>query len=340
MDGNLIDLTNITSRELEVLRLSPGSASIGTTRTKIFDSKDAEELSKCFKRNNIRYFINIGGNGTIQQTKAISLFIDDVQMAAVPKTVDNDLGDANFEELWFTPGFPSCVNYWYHKMRMLDNESRGASSHDRVLVAQTFGRETGFIAGSMRMYDKDRKLPLMLLLPEDQQSTESIMSKIDDYLRRFNRVLIGICEGYEIEQYDYNHDLSGQRMYGSSYSTAMQQMINMCNRNGIQARGYNPTVDQRQNFNYTLDSDIRTSYNIGEKVVKNLTFGESHFFQSFSRQGLCSIPLNDINNYSRTLKKEWIDYEHFDVTDDYINYLSEFVSVTAGRKLFTFGRVL
>ena len=36
MDNSLIDLTYLTKHEIEVLMYSSGSASIGTTRTKIF----------------------------------------------------------------------------------------------------------------------------------------------------------------------------------------------------------------------------------------------------------------------------------------------------------------
>jgi len=339
MSDSIIDLTNITKEELEVLKLSPGSASIGTTRTKIFNEEDARILCEYFKKYDIKYFVNIGGNGTIKQTKSISSFIDDIQMAAAPKTVDNDLGDQSFKDLWFTPGFPSCVNYWYHKMHMLDNENKGAFSHDKVLVAQTFGRETGFIVGSMRMYDPDRKSPIILLLPEDQRGTDAVISKIDDCLTKFGRAIVGICEGYNIEHYDYNYDLSGQRMYGSSTSTAMQQLINLCNNNNMQARGYNPTIDQRQNFNYTLNSDIKVSYNIGEQIIKNFIVGKSHFFQSFSKEGLLNIPLQKIKNYSRILKNEWIDHSNFDVTDEYLSYISEFTDIMPKKKTYVFGKV-
>ena len=340
MSDGLIDLTNMSQHNLEILKNSPGSASIGTTRTKIFNAQDVEKLRQYFKKYNIKYFVNIGGNGTIKQTQTIASYIKDVQMAAAPKTVDNDLGDQNFEDLWFTPGFPSCVNYWYHKMQMLDNENCGASSHDKILIAQTFGRETGFIVGSLRLFDVERKLPIILLIPEDQQKPETILNKIDDNLRKFGRNLIGICEGYTIQEYKYNYDLSGQRMYGSSSSNAMQQLINLCSENGIQARGFNPTIDQRQNFSYTLDKDVQISYIIGKEIVKNFMMDESHFFQSYSRGGLCAISLNKINNYSRNLKEEWISRGNFDVTDEYLSYLKEIVPITPSRKLFTFGAVL
>jgi 6-phosphofructokinase len=339
MSDSIIDLTDTTNLELSVLRSSPGSASIGTTRIKIITTQDIDYLNSSFVRYNIGYFINIGGNGTIKQTKSIASCIDGVQIASAPKTVDNDLGDNNFEDLWFTPGFPSCVNYWAHKMQMLDNENRGASSHDKVLIAETFGRETGFIVGSLRFFDQDRRTPLVLLIPEDHQTPDKVLAKIDNTLCESGRVLIGICEGYSIKEYDYNYDLSGQIMYGSSSSSASQQLINLCSENDIQARGFNPTIDQRQNFNHTLDTDINISYNIGREIIENFMKGESHFFQSYSKDGLHILPLEMIEDYSRTLKESWIDRGSFDVTNEYISYLNEFVPNTLDRKLFTFGSI-
>ena len=340
MDDRLLDLTNLSTSDLKVLRDSPGSASIGTTRTRIFSEQDLRILNEKFKKYNIGYFINIGGNGTIKQTKSIAKYIQDVCVAAAPKTVDNDLGDKEFEDLWYTPGFPSCVNFWTHKVRMLDNENRGAHTNDKVLIAQTFGRETGFLVGSLRHYDKQRSLPLVLLIPEDQQDYQKVIGKIDNTLCKFDRVIVGVCEGYKIKDFDYSYDLTGQKKYGSSASSAMQQLINLCSENNIQARGYNPTIDPRQNFNYTTKSDLNVSYKIGAEIIQNFAMNMSHFFQSYSRQGCKTIALNKIDDYSRVMKDEWIDYGNFDVTDKYIQYLDELTNYTVRKRLFIQGAVV
>lgn len=340
LQDNLIDLTDISLKELKILKNSPGSASIGTTRTKIFNKSDLNSIKKYFKKYQIGYFVNIGGNGTIKQSKLISTCINDIKIAAAPKTVDNDLGDQSFNQLWYTPGFPSCVNYWYHKMKMLNNENIGSADHDKVIATQTFGRETGFIVGSLRLSDKFRKTPLMLLLPEDQQDNDAILKRVEENIKEFGRCIVAMSEGYKIKNYDKNYDLTGQVMYGSSSSTALQQFINLCNENGIQARGFNPTIDQRQNFEYTVESDINNSYIVGCEIIKNFMKGKSHFFQSYSKSGFSAIDLNKINNYSRVMKKEWIDFGKFDVTDEYIKYLESIMIPTTPKKLFVYGNVV
>ena len=335
----------LTESDTHVIKNSPGSASIGTTRVEIFNEKQLHELENIFDNNNIKYFINIGGNGTIKQSKSIASKINDISIAAAPKTVDNDLGDSEFEDLWFTPGFPSCANYWYHKTRMLNNENIGACTHDKVIIAQAFGRKTGFITGAMRLFDPDRNTPLVLLLSEDQQPAHVVIEKIKQKVSDHGRAIVGICEGYDVSEYDFEYDKSGQEMYGSSSSSAVQELVNLCIKNNIQARGYNPTVDQRQNFEYTLSSDLDISYKIGEEIINNFSKGKSHFFQSYSKSGLKAIDLNDINNFSRVMKDEWIDWGNFDVSDSYIEYLKEFTDIekhklTSRNKLFVKGKVV
>jgi len=161
------------------------------------------------------------------------------------------------------------------------------------------------------------------LLPEDQQPPEKVIGKIENTLIQHDRAIVGICEGYGVSDCNFVYDKTGQAMYGSSDSSAMQQLINLCVKSGIQARGYNPTIDQRQNFEHTVDFDINLSYSIGREVVTNFNLGINNFFQSYSRKGLISIDLKDIDSFSREMKKEWIDTGNFDVSDNYIKYLRD-----------------
>ena len=338
LQEKFIDLTSYSPSQLSIIKESPGSASIGTTRVKIYDEKELSEVVQLFTSHDIGYFINIGGNGTIRQTKSIASHCEDVSVCAAPKTVDNDLGDAQCEKMWYTPGFPSCVNYWYHKILMLDNENRGASTHDKVLIAQSFGRDTGFIVGSMRMADPQRELPLILLLPEDQQDPDSILSKIEQVLVKHDRAIIGVSEGYKLGSRDLEYDLSGQPMYGSSKSMVAQELVGLCMENHIRARSYIPTIDQRQNFEHTLKSDIDVAHSLGEQIIKNFMKGERHFFQTYTRQGPNTIALDSICDFTRRMKSEWIDHANYDVTSSYLSYLSSFVKTSPTRSLYAGGK--
>ncbi len=337
IDGNFIELSNYSDFQLEIIKNSPGSASIGTTRTKIFTQGELEDIERLLKLYNIGYFINIGGNGTIKQTQSIASVCKDIFISAAPKTVDNDLGDQECSKMWYTPGFPSCVNYWFHKTIMLNNENSGAFSHDKVLIAQTFGRDTGFIVGSMRIADPLRKMPLILLIPEDQKSPEDVMEKIKNTVKKHGRAVVGISEGYKIKKYDFRYDLSGQPMYGSSNSTSAQELVNLCMGSDLQARSYIPTIDQRQNFEHTLKSDLDIAYELGKEIILNFNKGKSHFFQTFSNSGVSTIPLANIKDFSRKMKKEWVNSGNYDVTDEYLEYLNSFTDLSPSKKLYVGG---
>ena len=329
LEGRLADLTDLSAAEMMRIRDTPGSSVIGTSRVAVIRPRELHHMRDVFRRLQIRYFINIGGNGTIKQTRRIARHLGErLAVAAVPKTVDNDLGDGAFQVVYFTPGFPSCVNYWTRKLALLNIENVGAASHDRVLVAQTFGRETGFIAGAARVADVERRLPLLLLLPEDQQPLSAVLARIDAMVRCHGRVLVVISEGYGIGNVGERRDAIGQVMFGSCQTTAAQLLVTACIDAGIQARSFIPTIDQRQAVADRLAFDLDLAVRLGSFAVERLAAGETAFLASV-RAGtpdhpLITIPFSSFSDYSRRMPPAWIDAGNFDVTDAYVEYLMSF----------------
>lgn len=332
LNEDLVDLTNLDDKALALLKTTPGSGFLGTTRITPLSDREIQRLFEVIDAYKIGYFINIGGNGTIKQTKSIADKMGpvDLKIAAAPKTVDNDLGDAEFQKVYFTPGFPSCVRYWVHKLHLLNQESLGACSHDRVLVAQTFGRETGFLSGAPRVGDTERRFPLLLLLPEDQQNLDAVISAIEKTLSQQKRVIVILSEGYQVGDLGQVYDPSGQIMYGSSGTTAAQLLVNHLMKNGIQTRAYIPTVDQRLEIMFTSEMDMNFSYQLGEFIIRSFDEGKTHFLASVSRYHseqpqMDALPLASINNFSRVMPKRWIWRGAFDVSNDYVDYLRPFL---------------
>ena len=60
----------------------------------------------------ISNIINIGGNGTLQQSIDLSSKLPELNFVSCPKTVDNDLGDINFNKMLTNPGFISSIYIW------------------------------------------------------------------------------------------------------------------------------------------------------------------------------------------------------------------------------------
>lgn len=330
---SLIDLTGLTENDLELLYYTPASGFIGTTRVKPLGEDELTRLADVFAAHDVGYFVNIGGNGTIKQSVSISKRLEaEVSIAAVPKTVDNDLGDAEFEKVLYTPGFPSCAQYWRHKVWIMNQENLGAFSHDQVLITQTFGRKTGFLAGCARLGDIERRIPLIILLPEDQRPLYEVLEYIKNTVIERSRAIVVLAEGYEVGDLGERYDLSGQVMYGTSRTTGVQLLVNHCADNGIQARGFVPGFDQRSDISFVSALDLQRAHGLGKETVERLAAEENNFLASIAarpgRPGdveFVSVGFDQADDYSRVLRPEWISYGNFDVTDEYVGYVEPLI---------------
>ena len=327
INKNLVDRTKIKDSQLELLRITPSSSFIGTTRVKPINNNEMESFLNCLEEHSIGTLLNIGGNGTIKQSQDIASKAERLKVISLPKTVDNDLGDMKCEHVLFTPGFPSCANYWKYRVALMDHENRGACSHDKVLITQTFGRETGFLAGTARLADPQRKLPLIILLPEEQRPISEVLGAIDKMIIKKGRCIVVMSEGYEIGDLGTMLDYSNQTMYGSSKSTAAQLLTTACNNEGIQARSFIPSVDQRLDISTALEFDLRWAEELGKMAVTSALMGKDRFLSTISGtpgEGISyykEIQYSNITNFSRNLHNDFIDHGNFDVSDNYLEYL-------------------
>lgn len=344
LEDRLVRLGGLTPSQVARLRNTPGSAVIGTTRVAFLCPDETDRLLTVIQKRKVRAFVNVGGNGTLEQTKALAQGLGGgIQVAAAPKTVDNDLGDMECRRVFFTPGFPSCVNFWIQLVAMLNVENLGACSHDKVLVAQTFGRETGFIAGATRAADPGRQLPLMILLPEDVQPVETVVASIDDLLCRRGRAMVIISEGYPIGDIGQAHDKSGQVMFGSSQTTAAQLLVDRLMRSGIQARSVLPTVLQRQSGHAALEFDRCVAERQGRDIVRKLAAGSSSFLSTVvdpqilgesMKDPISIIPFEEARAFSRCMQPGFLEQGRFDVSDAYVAYLQSLFSVSRNERAF------
>ena len=80
---------------------------------------------------------------------------------------------------FFTPGFPTCINFWVRILNYINIENIAAKNHDKVIVCQTFGRDTGHITAATKMFDLKSKLPILYLFPEIKQSRLQILKELN-----------------------------------------------------------------------------------------------------------------------------------------------------------------
>src|SRR6202522_1009495 len=117
--------------------LPRGGTILRTSRTN--PAKHQGGLERCtetLKRHGCEALIAIGGDDTL--SVAQKLFAMGVQVVGVPKTIDNDLSGTDF-----TFGFDTAVNI---ATEAIDRVHTTAEAHNRVIVVEVMGRDSGWIA--------------------------------------------------------------------------------------------------------------------------------------------------------------------------------------------------
>lgn len=117
--------------------LPRGGTILGTSRVQPYQYDDGlDRVRDSVERHRLDGFIVIGGNGSLGAAR--DLQSDGVHCIGVPKTIDNDI-DAT--ELCF--GFDTAVHV---ATAAIDRLHTTAEAHDRVMVLEVMGRDTGHIA--------------------------------------------------------------------------------------------------------------------------------------------------------------------------------------------------
>jgi len=312
----------------------PGSSVTGTTRIKILDDDEIESLEAKLKELRIGTFINIGGSGTIKQSLQLSSKFKDIDFIALPKTIDNDLGDKEFKQLSYTPGYLSAIKYIISHTFNLIRENEGACSSDKVLVSQVFGRDTGHIGAISTLSGSDR---VLTLFPERPVSWPNVKAKIEEKIKKHGGCVVVVPEGYQFDEHP-EYDLSGQVMWGSSHNSIAQIISNRLNDDGIQSRISNTTIEQRQCFSLMDSNDIKRSYGIGYTAIGHRVRGRRNFFNSIQmKEGgtykTIAIDLADIKDFNRKFPTDWITEDGFGVTKEFFAYIKSLNlgNVVAGK---------
>lgn len=345
----LLNLTDQSPEEIALLRTTPAAGSIGTCRYKLRDhqNEDFDRLIEVFKAHNVRYFCYIGGNDSMDTANKVALLAQkrglDMIGIGVPKTIDNDVGDSEFQLIDHTPGYGSTARYWAHIVQLANEENNGSCPADPVLVLQAMGRRIGFIPAAARLADPHRELPLQIYLAEREISIEQLADNVNDQLKKDGRCIVVVSEGLKVGDIGETKDSFGHTQFSASQTTVAQQVINALNQKGLavkgSARANVPGTDQRHNMLYASNTDLEEAYRVGQKAAYLAASGESGYMSTILRDAgpiynvrYDKVPLEKVANSERNFPAKWISESGTDVTDDFIKYAtpligSDYVSV-------------
>jgi len=157
----------------------------GKTGNGEFQELDKDILKQTvnnYKDLDLEALIVLGGDGTM--SAAIQLQNIGINIIAVPKSIDNDLEGTDF-----TFGFNTAVEI---TSEALDRISTTAKSHDRIMILEVMGRNTGWIA----LYSGLSGGADMILIPEIPFNQQNV---VDFFRQQYNAGhtygLIVVAEG-------------------------------------------------------------------------------------------------------------------------------------------------
>ena len=161
-----------------------GGTILHTSRTNPFKEEGGgDKVAATFKRLGLDALVAIGGEDTLGV--ANRLFTEyELPVVGIPKTIDNDLSGTDV-----TFGFDTAVSI---ATEAIDRLHTTAESHDRVMVVEVMGRNTGWIAVHSGMAGGAD----VILIPEKPFSLEEVSEAVSArHARGKSFSIIVIAEG-------------------------------------------------------------------------------------------------------------------------------------------------
>jgi 6-phosphofructokinase len=331
VNEDLVDLTQETSQNLELVAATPSSA-LGSTRDKP-DLPYCEEIFKVLRAHEIEHFFYIGGNDSSDTVRIVS---EQAQAAGyplrcihIPKTIDNDLVGNDH-----TPGFPSAARFRGPGFRRRQPRQRLSAG---VYVGVVMGRHAGFLTAASALGKKfPDDGPHLIYLPERVFSLEQFLADVKATYARYGRCVIAVSEGI--------HDASGEAIVN-----LLSKEVERDAHGNVQLSGTGALADllcdeikaklgikrvrgdtfgylQRSFIGCVSDVDQREAREVGEKAVQFAMWGGRDGSVAIKRTGFYSVdyellPLADVAGKTRVMEDEFISASGTDVTDAFRLYL-------------------
>jgi phosphofructokinase-like protein len=167
--------------------LPRGGTIIGTSRTNPYKSDGGvERVLATFEEHGLEALVAIGGEDTLGVAARLHAE-HGFPVVGVPKTIDNDLSGTDY-----TFGFDTAV---FIATEAIDRLHTTAESHNRVMVVEVMGRQTGWIAVMSGIAGGAD----MILIPEQPLTVEQACAELT---RRHERgkdfSIVVVSEGYEL----------------------------------------------------------------------------------------------------------------------------------------------
>ena len=330
VEGDIVELGQMTASELELLCNSPGAA-LGSSRYKPSED-DFDRMVENLRRLDIRSMIFMGGNGTMRGASLMSEHCRDagfsVQVIGVPKTVDNDIAMTDR-----CPGFASAARYMAQTTRDLGMDIR--SLPQPVTILEVIGRSIGWLAAATALAKgREADAPHLIYLPERPFYAERFLADLDQIVTRHGWAIVVATEGirnpdgslvYELKDATHLDPLARPMTGGVG-----QFMANLVGEKlKIRCRTEKPGLIARAAMAHVSAQDQKDAELVGRAGVRALAAGETEKMVSLlplgTESGYELVPLSEVADAERPLPAEWILDAAIPVGDRFFNYVRPLV---------------
>lgn len=338
---NLIDLNEVVkdTKAMDTLTYTPSSA-LGTCRYKMKDWRKDEEpykkIIETFYKYEIKYFIYIGGNDSMDTVDKLSEYCKlnqhDFIIMGAPKTVDNDLNLTDH-----SPGFGSAAKYIATTISELASD---ISAYDipAVTIVEIMGRNAGWLTASAALSRVNGNSGADLIyLCEKDFDNQQFISDVKEKLAVKAGVLVAVSEGVKDSNGAYVSDqISSGAVdnFGHKYiagaARALEQLVR--NEIGCKVRSIELNLMQRSAAHIASETDIIESLMLGQKALSCALDGETGRMAAIKRLSdmpyrveFVSVPVNEVANHEKTVPMNWITPDGHDVTEELIAYMKPLI---------------
>lgn len=208
-----LEYEELTTERCDSAMMRSGGTILGTTNKNTpfrFPQGDgthtdrSSDFCKGYHELGLDALIGIGGDGSIRILRRLAQE-GGINLIAIPKTIDNDLGHTEF-----AIGYSTAVEV---ATEALDRLQPTAASHQRVMILEVMGRDAGHIALNAGISGGAD----VILIPEIPYKLENIYKKIEslaDLGRTFALVIVAEAVKTETGSPLTLSDRSGRKRYG------------------------------------------------------------------------------------------------------------------------------
>lgn len=337
----IVEMTRFKNPFALRLLMQTPSSFLGSCRRKLPEIGDNEELYEkifsLFKKYEIKYFVYIGGNDSMDTVMKLSEYAAqkkyDISVAGIPKTIDNDLALTDH-----TPGYGSAAKYVANSVRQLALDT-SVYKMKSIVITEIMGRNAGWLTAAAALANCEKISPVdIVLLPEAAFDKDKFLEKLSRVMDRKNSTIIAVSEGIKNSDGKYiGETAAGLMKDGFSHAalggvgSIIESLIK--DNLGIKTRNIEFSTMQRCSTQNISLCDYDEAFQAGYRGTMHAIDGNTGFMAGFSRisddpysMRVSYNDVRDIANIEKFVPAEMIGADGMSVTDEFIKYASPLIA--------------